>query len=231
MRFTRTPLLTIAFTLALLSTTSASADTTIPGANITVDTVWSPTGGTYIISSSVAVADGATLIIMPGTVVKLAPNVSFFVDGTLALGGVGGDPVTITGVKDDSVGGDTNGDGTATTPAAGDWGSIFISSTGAVSGTNAHILYGGQTVINGFGNLERRGLFTVKGGSLTLTRSALEWSQTDLINQTNISGGGHQRYRHIFCTRRHGYIRFARYGRDWCKHIRQHEPVCCRGIQ
>lgn len=190
MRFTRTPLLTLAFALAFLSIApSASADTTIPGANITVDTTWSPAGGTYIITSSVAVADGATLTILPGTVVKMNPDQYFFVDGTLTLGGVDGELVTITSIKDDSVGGDTNGDGNATSPGAGDWGSILISSTGVVSGTNAHVAYGGQTVINGFGNLERRGLFMLQGGTLTLADSSLSYGQTDLITQLNQQGG------------------------------------------
>ena len=46
-------------------------------------------------------------------------------------------PVYFTSLKDDTVGGDTNNDGTATAPAKGDWGQLYVTSGGRLEMTYA----------------------------------------------------------------------------------------------
>ncbi|MCJ7547637.1 MAG: hypothetical protein MUP30_12595, partial [Deltaproteobacteria bacterium] len=64
---------------------------------------------------------GVTLNIQSGVIVKFNANCSISVDGTLIADGTETDRIYFTSIKDDSIGGDTNGDGTGSTPARGNW--------------------------------------------------------------------------------------------------------------
>lgn len=116
----------------------------------------------YVIrSNDVLVTSTARLELLPGTIVKLrgfpvvgsgggpSARIRNFngVSSRINSLGTPEEPVYITSLLDDSVGGDTNGDGLATSPSTGDWHSIQLSAQGA-SFQNTVIRYGGA-LING----------------------------------------------------------------------------------
>ena len=82
------------------------------------DTTWSPLDGVYVINGNVTVNAGVTLSIEPGTIIKFDPTLyssyyhySMTVNGILDAQGTVDDPIYFTSLRDDTVGGDTNGDG------------------------------------------------------------------------------------------------------------------------
>jgi hypothetical protein len=101
---------------------------------LTENTYWSSIDGfdvPYVLTGDLTISSIATLSIEAGTIVKFeyfsgnGYRRSLIVDGTLDVQGTETDHVVFTSNRDDSSGGDTNGDGGATSPAAGDWGLDF----------------------------------------------------------------------------------------------------------
>lgn len=68
--------------------------------------------------------------------------------GTLNIGVLGQEQVIITGAKDDLAGGDTNADGTLTTPSSGDWREIAFNPNSRGNIVNTVIRYGGSSPRN-----------------------------------------------------------------------------------
>jgi len=88
------------------------------------------------VTDDISVGSGVTLTVEPGVIVKFRGNecdhnTGLFVNGTLLARGTETDRIYFTSLLDDSAGGDVNGDGGATTPAAGDWTRIEFSGSGA----------------------------------------------------------------------------------------------------
>jgi len=103
---------------------------------------WRADGLPYIISGGFSVGSGKTLTIDPNTVVKFEnSSASIQVNGTLTAVGNSVQPIYFTSIKDDSVGNDTDASAT-TTPAAGDWKYIIVSSA-TVNLQYATVRYGG----------------------------------------------------------------------------------------
>ena len=99
--------------------------------------------GIYYVSNDLQVPEGAVLRFGPGSIIKFAHWKSLNVYGDLIAVGEEGNPVVFTSYRDDSYGGDTNGDGHSS-GSRGDWHQIRFTS-GSTSSRLEHVVvkYGG----------------------------------------------------------------------------------------
>jgi parallel beta-helix repeat protein len=81
---------------------------------------------TYVLLENLTISNNTNVEIENGVVIKMRDYVSITVNGGLKFSGTKASRITVTSVKDDNTGNpfDTNGDGNATSPANGNWGSI-----------------------------------------------------------------------------------------------------------
>ncbi|OHA08848.1 MAG: hypothetical protein A3B37_00670 [Candidatus Sungbacteria bacterium RIFCSPLOWO2_01_FULL_59_16] len=192
-----------AFVLLLLP--SGSRAVTILTGTIGQDTTLTAADSPYVVQDAVTVNAGITLAIEPNTVVKFESDAVLNMYGVIRANGLDQNRVTFTSIKDDSIGGDTNGDGSAASPAPGDWGYIGIFTTGPAASELRHadIRYGGglaygahypalvansasmTTVSDSEISQNPLGVFTP--GNLTLVRSRLRGNGTAVRYQS--SGG------------------------------------------
>jgi len=143
----------------------------------------------YVVTNNVVVPEGITLTINPGAILKFAAAAGITVQagtvqapGTLNALGTLAQPITFTSLNDDSVGGDTNGDGGSTKPAPGDWVGLSISGLAALDHCN--ITYGGNTG-SGVG---ASGVIIVEAATLNLSNSVVAsalWDGLSVVNGVN----------------------------------------------
>ena len=95
-------------------------------------------GLAVVISGRLNVPEGITLSMAAGTTLKFEDEGLLEVNGSLTSAGTSGSPVTLTSIKDGSVGGETNGE--ESTPAAGEWRGIIASvGSGAKNGPSVSL--------------------------------------------------------------------------------------------
>lgn len=141
---------------------------------ISEDTTWEA-GYVYLIQGSVTVVENVTLTLEPGVIVKFQNTSSRFnIYGNLYAQGTQQNKIYFTSYKDDTVGGDSNGDGNTTSPASQDWRSIIIHSTGTADLSNVIIQYGGYSAgTNCFFWSTVCGAIKVNSGNLFITNSLI----------------------------------------------------------
>ncbi len=126
--------------------------------NITNDTTWVG-GRVYEIQRNCSVKGNATLTVEAGAIVKLPfgrvyaydpRGLNVYDSGSLVVNGTLANPVVFTSIRDDSWGGDTNGDGNRSEPYPSECGGVYVySGKATVHATYAKFLYG--QAVNSFG--------------------------------------------------------------------------------
>jgi RHS repeat-associated protein len=129
--------------------------------------------GVHSLSGDVTIPAGVTLSINPGAVVKLANKKSIIVQagGRIQARGNLAQPVVFTSYRDDSAGGDTDGDGGTSAAQPGDWQRINLLG-GEADFEHVVLRYGGGSLSGGW---DRSGAVRIDAkGVLHLEDSRIE---------------------------------------------------------
>jgi YD repeat-containing protein len=141
----------------------------VPTTTYSSNTVWTLANSPYVLDGQVTVAAGATLTIDPGVIVKFnGQSRTMVINGRLSAVGTEASPITFTSYQDDSAGGDTNGDGSATSGASGQWSNISVRSSGSML-QYVNLRYGGWGSASNYAEIQLAG----SGYSVTLDHATI----------------------------------------------------------
>ena len=101
------------------------------------------------LTSNLAVQAGSSLELVAGTILKFPQGAYFSVQGSINATGNPSLPIIFTSVNDDSAGGDSNGDGTSSVGAPGQWESLYLYTPSTLD--NVEIRYAGNAFSPGHG--------------------------------------------------------------------------------
>ncbi|MGE5327889.1 MAG: DUF6531 domain-containing protein, partial [Deltaproteobacteria bacterium] len=104
---------------------------------ISQDTTWTSANSPYIVVGDVTVAQGVTLTVEPGVVVKVQPSRSISVSGILDTIGTSENPIIFTTVYDPAYGGSGLSDYSYR------WQCIYVGNTGEFNASNITVKYAG----------------------------------------------------------------------------------------
>jgi hypothetical protein len=160
--------------------------------NVTVATTWTA-NNVYVIPDGATVYVYVGLNLQPGTVVKLGADsqLSVLAGGQLNAVGTALNPIVFTSLKDDAVGGDTNGDGALSSPGMQDWDDVVVTGNQS-SFSYCQFRYGNMGLQLDANNL------TVANDTFYMNSIGLDASQPSL---TGVSITGNTFYGNIHAVR------------------------------
>ena len=160
---------------------------------------------TYVIEGvhcNIGGSGDTSLIIQPGTVIKFGRELNDgFVPGgaleisggnytgTLTATGTIDQPIVFTSLKDDSMGGDTNNDGSTSAPEVGDWELLWL------YGANSHATFEHAEIRyarSGIGVSGRPALLVDGGAGLTMIDCQLKHGEVGIKFSLPLTGSGGQ---------------------------------------
>jgi hypothetical protein len=144
----------------------------VSAGTVTTSTTWIDEHP-YLVSGLMHVADGVTLTLEPGVVMKFNSDIRMEINGTLYAAGAESDWIVFTSYRDDSHAGDTNGDGVSA-GSRGDWQQLtFNGSDAGCMLSNCVVRYAGKEYPLSYNNYNAI-MLVGAGTALTVVNSVIE---------------------------------------------------------